>query len=84
MLPIYQQSRQFLKKYDTKLILLFIFILFLASLSIFTANHIRIEKLTNVKAEYKQLTEKKLNELSDDDLALEKKLKNYNFQIPKS
>ena len=83
MLPIYQQSTKLLKKYDTKLIILFIFLLFLSVVSIFSANHIRIEKLESVKTEYKELTEKKLDKLSDNDLALEKKLKNYNFQIPK-
>tara|TARA_B100000768_G_scaffold170392_1_gene176757 strand:+ start:137 stop:970 length:834 start_codon:yes stop_codon:yes gene_type:complete len=83
MLPIYQQSTKLLKKYDTKLIILFIFLLFLSVVSIFSANHIRIEKLENVKTEYKESTEKKLDKLSDNDLALEKKLKNYNFQIPK-
>ncbi len=81
MLPIYQQSTKLLKKYDTKLMILFVFILFLTVLSVFTANHIRIEKLESFKAEYSELTEKKLDKLSDKDLALEQKLKNYNFEI---
>ena len=51
MLPIYQQSTKLLKKYDTKLIILFVFILFLTVISIFAANHIRIEKLENLKAD---------------------------------
>ena len=84
MLPIYQQSTKLLKKYDTKLIILFVFILFLTVLSVYTANHIRIEKLEDVKTEYKELTEKKSDKLSDKDLTLEKKLKNYNFQIPRN
>ena len=84
MLPIYQQSTKFLKKYDTKLLILFIFLLFLTVLSIFTANHIRIEKLVNFKSEYKEITEKKLDKLSDKDLALGEKLSNYNFEIPKN
>jgi hypothetical protein len=83
MLPIYQQSTRLLKKYDTKLIMLFVFMLFLAFLSVFTANHIRIEKLEDFKATYKVLAEKKFDKLSDKNLALEKKLKNYNFDIPK-
>jgi len=82
MLPIYQQSTKLLKRYDTKLIMLFVFILFLSVLSVFTANHIRIEKLEDFKATYKVLLEKKFDKLSDKDLALEKKLKNYNFDIP--
>ena len=82
MLPIYQQSTKLLKKYDTKLIILFVLILFLAVLSVFTANHIRIAKLEDFKATYKVLAEKKFDKLSDKDLALEKKLKNYNFDIP--
>ena len=82
MLPIYQQSTKLLKRYDTKLIMLFVFILFLSVLSVFTANHIRIEKLEDFKATHKVLLEKKFDKLSDKDLALEKKLKNYNFDIP--
>ena len=81
MLPIYQQSTKLLKKYDTKLIILFVFILFLTVISIFAANHIRIEKLENLKAEHKELMEKKLDKLSDNDIVLDKKLKNYNFEI---
>ena len=83
MLPIYQLSTKLLKKYDTILMIVFIFILSLTVLSIFTANHIRIEKLQEVKTEYKELTEKKLNKLSNIEIALEEKLNNYNFQIPK-
>tara|TARA_B100000795_G_scaffold240507_1_gene202722 strand:+ start:1395 stop:2789 length:1395 start_codon:yes stop_codon:yes gene_type:complete len=79
MLPIYQQSTKLLKKYDAKLMILFIFILLFTALSIFMANHIRIEKLEDVKVEFKELTKKK----SYKDLTLEEKLKNYNFQIPK-
>jgi len=84
MLPIYQQSTKLLKKYDTKLIILFIFLLFLSVLSVFTANHIRIEKLEDFKVEYKELTESKLDKLSDKDLALGEKLSSYNFEIPKN
>jgi hypothetical protein len=49
MLPIYQSSTKLLKKYDIILMIVFIFILSLTALSIFTANHIRIEKLQYVK-----------------------------------
>ena len=83
MLPIYQQSTKLLKKYDTKLIILFVVILFLTLVSVFAANHIRIAKLENFKVEYKEFSKKKLDKLSDKDLALEKKLLNYNFEIPK-
>ena len=51
MLPIYQQSTKLLKKYDTKLMILFVFILSITLVSVFAANHIRIVKLENVKAE---------------------------------
>ena len=81
ILPIYQQSTKLLKKYDTKLIILFFFILFLTLVSVFSANYIRIEKLENFKVEYKEFTEKKLDKLSDKNIALDKKLKNYNFEI---
>tara|TARA_B100000787_G_scaffold2817_1_gene2107 strand:+ start:2189 stop:3748 length:1560 start_codon:yes stop_codon:yes gene_type:complete len=83
ILPIYQQSTKFIKKYDLKLITLFIIILFLTTFSVQGVNKIRLEKLEIVKAEYKELTEKEIDILLDNDPALEKKLKNYNFQIPK-
>ena len=83
ILPIYQQSTKLIKKYDLKLIVLFIIILFLTITSIFAVNNIRIEKVKIVIQEYKELTEKKLNK-SNNDTIIEKKLDNYNFQIPEN
>jgi hypothetical protein len=83
ILPIYQQSTKLIKKYDFKLILSFIVVLIFTAISIQGVNKIRLEKLEIVKAEYKEFTKKKIDKLSDNDLELEKKLKDYNFQIPK-
>ena len=84
LLPIYQQSLIFLKKYDVKIIILFIFLLFLTAVSIFGVNDIRIEKVKVVIEEYKELTEKNLDKSLNSDLAIKKKLNNFNFQIPKN
>ena len=83
ILPIYQQSTKIIKRYDLKLIILFIITLFLAALSIQIVNEIRIGKLEIVKSEFKELSEKKIDKLIDNDPEIEKKLKNYNFQIPR-
>ena len=83
LLPMYQYSVKLKKKYDNKFILLFIFILFLTTISIFVVNNIRIEKVKIVIEEYKEFTEKNLNVLSSDPLVQEK-LNNYNFQIPEN
>ena len=82
LLPIYQQSAKLKKKYDIKIIMIFIMILCLATISIFGVSNIRIEKVKIVIKEYKELTEKKLIK-SNNDLAVQEKLNNYNFQIPK-
>ena len=82
MLPIYQQSTKLLKKYDIKLIILFIFILILTVVSIFAANNIRIEKLENVKLEYKEFVLNNSDKSSQNDPTTIEKLKNYNF-LPK-
>ena len=84
ILPIYQQSTKLIKKYDIKLMILFIFILFLMAISIFTVNNIRIEKVKIVIKEFKELTDKNLHKSLNNDLAVEKKLNNYNFQIPEN
>ena len=81
ILPIYQQSTKLVKKYDIKLIILFIIMLFLTSVSIFEVNNIRIEKVKIVIEEYKELTDKNLKKTSSD-ITTGKKLENYNFQIP--
>ena len=39
--------------------------------------------MKTLKLNIKNLVKKKLDKLSDKDLALEKKLLNYNFEIPK-
>ena len=83
ILPIYQQSTKLIKKYDIKLIILFIIILFLTAISIFEVNNIRIEKVKIVIHEYKELTAKNLDK-TNNDFAIEEKLNNYNFQIPKN
>ena len=83
ILPIYQQSMRLIKKNDMKFILLFVFILFLTVISVFGVNNIRIEKVKVVIDEFHALTEKKLNESLNNDLTIDEKLKNYNFQIPK-
>jgi|TARA_B110000037_G_scaffold218772_1_gene282448 hypothetical protein len=83
MLPIYQESSKLIKKYDIKLIVLFIFILLLTAISVLGVNKIRIEKVKTVIIEYKELTENNLNK-SNSDIIVEKKLNNYNFQIPKN
>ena len=86
ILPIYQQSTKFIKKYDIKLIISFIFIFFFTIVSIFTVNNIRIEKVKIVIDEYHEfkLNEKILDKSIDNDLIVDEKLKNYNFQIPKN
>ena len=86
ILPIYQQSTKFIKKYDIKLIISFFFILFLTIISIFEVNNIRIEKVKVVIDEYHEfkLNKKKLDRSLNNDLIINEKLKNYNFQIPKN
>ena len=85
ILPIYQQSTKFVKKYDIKLILSFFFILLLTTISIFVVNNIRIEKTKVVIDEFHELilNKKKLNKPFNNDLVIEEKLNNYSFQIPK-
>ena len=86
ILPIYQQSTKFIKKYDNKLIVSFFFIFLLTIVSIFAVNNIRIEKTKAAIDEFHELklSEKKLNKSLNDDLVISEKLKNYNFQIPKN
>jgi hypothetical protein len=83
ILPIYQQTAKLIKKYDIKLIILFIFILSLTVVSIFIVNDIRIEKVRIVIMEYKELREKNSKLLNNDPI-IEKKLNNYNFQVPEN
>ena len=82
ILHIYQQTTKFIKKYDFKLIILFIFILFLTLVSIFGVNNIRIEKVKIVIEEYQELQDKNYKKSLNNDPIIEKKLNNYNFQIP--
>ena len=81
ILPIYQQTAKFIKKYDFKLIILFIFILFLTAASIFVVNDIRIEKVKIVIDEYHELLKKNKKKSLNNDPTIEKKLNNYNFQV---
>jgi len=83
ILPIYQQTTKLIKKYDFKIIISFIFILFLTVVSIFVVNNIRIEKVKTVIIEYEELREKNNKSLNDDP-TIEKKLNDYNFQIPEN
>ena len=83
ILPIYQQTTKLIKKYDIKLIILFIFILSFTVVSIFIVNDIRIEKVKIVIMEYKELREKN-NKLLNNDPIIEKKLNYYNFQVPEN
>ena len=83
ILPIYQQTAKLIKKYDIKLIILFIFILSLTVVSIFIVNDIRIEKVKIVIMEYEELREKNSKLLNNDPI-IEKKLNNYNFQVPEN
>ena len=80
ILPIYQQTTKLTKKHDFKIIISFIFILSLTAVSIFIVNDIRIEKVKTVIMEYEELREKN-DKSSNDDSTIEKKLKDYNFQI---
>ena len=81
ILPIYQETTKLTKKYDFKLIILFIFILFLTVVSIFGVNDIRIEKVKTVIEEYQELLDKNYKKSLNTDHTIEKKLNNYNFQI---
>jgi hypothetical protein len=80
ILPIYQQTTKLIKKHDFKIIISFIFILSLTAVSIFIVNDIRIEKVKTVIMEYEEFREKN-DKSSNDDSTIEKKLKDYNFQI---
>jgi len=51
--------------------------------SIFVVNNIRIEKVKTVIIEYEELREKNNKSLNDDP-TIEKKLNDYNFQIPEN
>ena len=83
ILPIYQQTTKLIKKYDFKVIISFIFILFLTVVSIFIVNDIRIEKVKTVIVEYHELKDRDNKSLSDDT-TIEKKLNNFNFQVPEN
>jgi hypothetical protein len=78
--PIYQKSLFFKKTHDKKFIFLFIIIIFLALISIYVVNNIRLSKLFSMQDEWTANQNKKLNIESPKDL----KIKEYNFQIPKS
>ena len=77
--PIYQKSLFFKKTHDKKFIFLFIVIIFLALISLYMVNNIRLSKLYSMIDEW-TANQNKLNIESPKDL----KIKEYNFQIPKS
>jgi hypothetical protein len=77
--PIYQKSLFFKKTHDKKFIFLFIVIIFLALISLYMVNNIRLSKLYSMIDEW-TVNQNKLNIESPKDL----KIKEYNFQIPKS
>jgi hypothetical protein len=77
--PIYQKSLFFKKTHDKKFIFLFIVIIILALISLYMVNNIRLSKLYSMIDEW-TVNQNKLNIESPKDL----KIKEYNFQIPKS
>lgn len=80
ILPIYQKSLFFKKAHDKKFIFLFIVIIFLTLISLYVVNNIRLSKLYSMIGEWTANQNKQLNIESPKDL----KIKEYNFQIPKS
>jgi hypothetical protein len=78
--PIYQKSLFFKKAHDKKFISLFIVIIFLGLISLYLVNNIRLSKLSSMKDEWTANQNKQLNIENPKDL----KIKEYNFQIPKS
>jgi hypothetical protein len=80
ILPIYQKSLFFKKAHDKKFIFLFIVIIFLTPISLYVVNNIRLSKLYSMIGEWTANQNKQLNIESPKDL----KIKEYNFQIPKS
>ena len=78
--PIYQKSLFFKKAHDKKFISLFVVIIFLALISLYVVNNIRLSKLYSMQDEWTANQNKQLNIESPKDL----KIKEYNFQIPKS
>ena len=78
--PIYQKSLFFKKAQDKKFIFFFIVIIFLTLISLYVVNNIRLSKLYSMQDEWTANQNKKLNHESLKHL----KIKEYNFQIPKS
>ena len=83
ILPTYQQSLKLIKKYDFQFFALFFIIIFFTIASISGVNYIRLEKLKIVKKESKELELANSEEQSIEDKLYEKKIQEYNFEIPK-
>ena len=81
ILPTYQQSIKLMKKYDNKFFVIFLIILFFTITSLYGVNHIRAIKLNTLKSEW--LTANSQKHSIKDKLQV-KKIKEYNFEIPKT
>ena len=81
ILPTYQQSVKLIKKYDNKFFVIFLIILFFTITSLYGVNHIRAIKLNTLKSEW--LTANSQKHSIKDKLQV-KKIKEYNFEIPKT
>ncbi len=81
ILPTYQQSVKLIKKYDNKFFVIFLIILFFTMTSLYGVNHIRAIKLNTLKSEW--LTANSQKHSIKDKLQV-KKIKEYNFEIPKT
>ena len=81
ILPTYQQSIKLMKKYDNKFFVIFLIILFFTMASLYGVNHIRAIKLNTLKSEW--LTANSQKHSIKDKLQV-KKIKEYNFEIPKT
>ena len=81
ILPTYQKSIKLMKKYDNKFFVIFLIILFFTMASLYGVNHIRAIKLNTLKSEW--LTANSQKHSIKDKLQV-KKIKEYNFEIPKT
>jgi len=81
ILPTYQQSVKLIKKYDNKFFVIFLIILFFTITSLYGVNHIRAIKLNTLKSAW--LTDNSQKHSIKDKLQV-KKIKEYNFEIPKT
>ena len=80
ILPTYQQSVKLIKKYDNKFFVIFLIILFFTITSLYGVNHIRAIKLNTLKSGWLAINPEP--QTYNDKLQV-KKIKEYNFVIPK-